>query len=315
MSDPSGRDIDVLVLGDARPDLWLRGTEVEEIVFDDRGHPVDDAALELGGGGAVTAVALARLGERTAFAGLVGDDAWGRFVRDALEAEGVDVSGLHVRPGAETGVSVVLKRGSGRAILVAAGAVEEFDGSVIPTSLLERSRHVHVASYFALTGLQPDVPELFASAKGSGATTSIDPGNDPTGRWNSGLLSVLDRTDVLFPNSAELRQVTGIDDVDVAAESLAERGTTLAVKFGLGGGMVLRGGDSLHVEAVPVDVVDRAGAGAAFDAGFLVAWIDDEPPERCLRIAVACGSHAVRAAGAIGGLPTRDSAFAASGAS
>ena len=312
-SDPH-HDLDVLVLGDARPDLWLRG-KVEELVYDDRRRPVDEATLELGGSGAVTAVALSRLGLRSAFAGVVGDDACGWFVRDALAASGVDVSALQVRGGTATGVSVVLTRGSGRAILSTPGGVAELTAELVPAELLARVRHVHVGSYFAQTGLHAGLPELFATARAAGATTSIDPNADPADRWNSGLLRILDRTDVLFPNSAEVRRITGIDDVDVAAESLTERGTTLAVKFGQGGGMVMRGAESMHVEAVPVDLVDRAGAGAAFDAGFIAARLDGEPPERCLRIAVVCGSHAVCTAGSLAGLPTREQAFADVGTS
>ncbi|MEX0989091.1 MAG: carbohydrate kinase family protein [Actinomycetota bacterium] len=313
MNDTPDRDLDVLVLGDARPDLWLRGEHAGDVIFDDRGRVVEHASLELGGGGAVACVALARLGLHTAFVGAVGDDAFGRFVLEELEREGVEVGGMHVAPDRATGVSVVLTRGSDHAILAAPGAVAQLRGEHVDRRLVERARHVHVTSYFVQTGLQADVPSLFAAAKAGGATTSIDPNEDPTDRWEGGLFGALDRTDVLFPNSSEVRRITGIDDVDIGAESLAEHGTTIAVKFGQGGGMVVHAGGSLRVEAVSVDVVDRTGAGAAFDAGYLSGMLRGWSSERCLRLAVGCGGLAVRASGSTSALPTMDQALAAVG--
>jgi sugar/nucleoside kinase (ribokinase family) len=114
-----------------------------------------------------------------------------------------------------------------------------------------------------------------------------------------------------MPNSAEARAITGIDDIDVATESLSERGTTLAVKFGQGGGLAKAGDELVHVEAVPVDVVDTTGAGDSFDAGFLAGRLKGWPIERCLQLAVACGSLSTRAAGGITAQPTLDEAIAA----
>jgi sugar/nucleoside kinase (ribokinase family) len=161
--------------------------------------------------------------------------------------------------------------------------------------------------------LQADLPELFGEAREAGATTSIDPNWDPAERWDGGLLALLSQTDYFLPNSAEAREITGIDDIDVASQSLAERGTTLAVKFGQGGGMIMADGESLHVEAVPVDVVDTTGAGDTFDAGFLAGCLKGWTAQRSLELAVACGSLSVQAAGGTDAQPTMDEALATLG--
>ena len=76
-------DLDLLVLGDANPDLVLHGGDVVP-AFGQAEHLVDDARLTIGGSGAILACGAARLGLRAAIAAVVGDDLFGRFVRDGL---------------------------------------------------------------------------------------------------------------------------------------------------------------------------------------------------------------------------------------
>ena len=75
---------------------------------------------EAGGGPVPTAlVTLARLGRKTAIAGLVGNDAVGRFIRDGLENENVDTSAVTVREGFESPTSVIIVENGRRTILEA----------------------------------------------------------------------------------------------------------------------------------------------------------------------------------------------------
>ena len=112
---------DLLVLGDANPDLILTG-DVEP-AFGQAERLLDQARLTVGGSGAIVACAATRLGLRVAFGGSVGDDVLGRFMRDELERRGVDVRGLVVDEAEPTGTTVVLARPDDRAILTHAGAI------------------------------------------------------------------------------------------------------------------------------------------------------------------------------------------------
>jgi len=306
-------DLDLLVLGDANPDLVLTG-DVRP-VFGQAERLVDDARLVVGGSGAIMACGAARLGLRTAFVGVVGDDALGRFMLDALADHGVDTTGCAVDPFRPTGISVVLSRRDDRAILTSTGTIGDLRAELVGADLLARARHVHVSSFYLQRALRHDLPELFELAHGAGATTSIDPNWDPAERWDGGLLGLLPHTDVFLPNSAEARSITGIDDVDVAAEALAEHGTTVAVKFGQGGGLAMAGDEVARIEAIPIDVVDTTGAGDTFDAGFLAGRLRGWPLERCLALAVASGSLSTRAVGGTGAQPSMEEALAAMEAS
>lgn len=303
-------DFDLLVLGDCNPDLVLSGGNVEP-AFGQTERLVADARLTIGGSGAITACGAARLGLRTAFAGVVGDDVFGRFMLDALADRGIDMRGCLVDANRPTGLSVILARGEDRAILTTLGTIGDLRGGIVYPDLVRAARHVHVSSYYLQAGLQPDLPELFREAHDAGATTSIDPNWDPSERWDGGLLALLGETDCFFPNSAEARAITGVDDIDVAAEALAERGAIVAVKFGQGGGLAMSGDEVVRSEAVPADVVDTTGAGDSFDAGFIAGRLAGWQLERCLAFAVACGSLSTRAAGGTAAQPTMDEALAA----
>lgn len=302
-------DLDLLVVGDANPDLILRGDGAP--TFGQVETVVDDATLVLGGSGAITASAAARLGLRVAFAGVVGDDLFGRFVRGSLEEKGVDTRAIVVDANRPTGISVILARRDDRAILTSTGTIADLRGDDVDRDLLRSTRHVHVSSYFLQRALRGDLPALFDEVHAAGGTTSIDPNWDPDAQWDSGLLELLDRTDAFFPNSAEARAITGIDDVDVAAEVLAEHGTVVAVKFGRGGGLAVEGTEVVLSESIRSDVVDTIGAGDSFDAGFVVGRLQGWPVARCLRLAVACGSLSTMAAGGTAAQPTLDEALAA----
>ena len=298
---------DVLVLGDANPDLILRVEsppafgQVETIV--------EGADLVLGGSGAIMACGAARLGLNVAIAGVIGDDEFGRFVRRSMEDEAIDARALRVDGNRPTGVSVILARPDDRAILTSTGTIADLSGSMIDTDLIESARHVHVSSYFMQRRLQGDLPALFDAAHTGGATTSIDPNWDPDERWGSGLIEVLDRTDVFFPNEAEVRRIAGIDDAEQAARALAEHATVVAVKLGTDGGFAVHADEVVRSQSIPSDVVDTIGAGDSFDAGFLAGRLLGWPLERCLELAVACGSISTRAAGGTGAQPTMDQAI------
>ncbi len=295
-------DLDLLVLGDANPDLILTGDVVP--AFGQAEKLVDEARLVVGGSGAITACGAARLGLRTAFVGVVGEDVFGRFMLDALAARGVDVSGCVVDPERPTGVSVVLSRPEDRATLTATGTISDLRGELVDRSLLSRARHVHVSSYFLQPRLAPDLPELLEAARAAGATTSIDPNYDPAERWDGGLLEALSHTDLFLPNSLEARAIGGSEDVDIAAEVLAGRARIVAVKFGQGGGLAISGDEVVRSEAVPAAVVDTTGAGDSFDAGFIAGMLAGWPLARCLALAVACGSLSTRGVGGTAAQPS-----------
>lgn len=286
----------LLVVGDANPDLVLRGDVVPR--WGQAEQLLAAADLVLGGSAAIMACGAARLGVPTALLAAVGADLYGDFVRSALAARGVDTSRLCTvdKP---TGLSVILSAHD-RAILTLTGAI----GALRPSDIIfDGYAHLHVASYFLQPMLASGLADVFARARAAGVGTSLDTNWDPAQRW-TGVREVLAYTDLFLPNEAELVAVTGIDDVETAAVELVRGGTTVALKAGAAGGVAWWPGGSCRRSGPTVSVVDTTGAGDSFDAGFLAGRLRGLPVPECLAMAVAAGSLSTRAAGGTAAQPT-----------
>jgi sugar/nucleoside kinase (ribokinase family) len=307
-------DLDLLVLGDCNPDLILRGGAVEP-AFGQAERLVDSADLTIGGSGAITACGAARLGLRTAIAGVLGDDEFGRFMVRALQERQVETAGLVVDPSARTGLSVILSRDQDRAILTFPGAIATLEARAIDPVLLARARHVHVSSFFLQTALLPGLVTMLAEVRGRGGSTSVDPNWDPSERWGGGLRELLAAVDVLLPNAVEAVRIAGGGDPLQAAQRLAARGPLVAVKLGAEGAVGVQDGvDPVRVRAPAVKAaVDPVGAGDSFDAGVIAGLLDGQPVEQALALGCACGALSTRASGGTPAQPTLAEALGALG--
>jgi sugar/nucleoside kinase (ribokinase family) len=309
------RDLDLLVIGEINPDVVVTDPDPRP-VFGQAERVVESIRLTIGGSSAITACGAARLGLRVAMVGVVGDDAAGRFMLEALTARGVEVSACRVSPDRPTGASVILGNATDRAILTATGTIADVRAADVPPALLGRARHVHVGSYFLQPSLGAEVPGLFRAVRAAGATTSLDPNWDPSGAWDLGFAAAATECDVLLPNAAEARALSRLQDVEAAALALAargrdRRGPIVAVKLGADGALgVGRDGVVVRAPASSVRPVDTTGAGDSFDAGFLAAWLEGRPLEACLRFAVACGSLSTLGVGGTDAQPTHAEADA-----
>ncbi|MGH2892419.1 MAG: carbohydrate kinase family protein [Solirubrobacteraceae bacterium] len=304
--DPE-RDLDLLVLGDVNPDLVISDASMD-IAFGQAETLVEQAELTIGGSGAIMACAAARLGLRTALAGLVGADQFGEFMRRAVSERGVDVSGVVISDTVHTGLTVVLARPGDRALLTFPGAIAAMTADRVDPGLLSRARHVHVSSFFLQTGLMSGLAGVLRSARAAGATTSVDPNWDPAGNWDSGLGDLLGEVDILLPNAVEVCRIAGVADPAAAAAELAADGPVVAVKLGAAGALAVPAGGGDPVRATPpqrlVDPVDAVGAGDSFDAGLLAGLLQGDPIEKALALACACGTLSMRAAGGTAAQPT-----------
>jgi ribokinase len=302
LNNGRGRSMDLLVVGDANPDLVLRGDVRPR--FGQAEQLLTGADLVLGGSAAITAAGCARLGLDTTLLTVLGDDVFATVTRRHLEERGV---ALLLRPsgGAPTGLSVILTPADDdRAILTLPGTIPALRPQDVTDAHLAATRHLHVASLYLQPCLAAGLAAVFARARALGVGTSLDTNWDPTGRWAS-IAEILAHTDVFLPNTAELRAVTGLSDVDEAAAALVATGTTVVMKNGAAGARAWWPGGECAAPGRPVDVVDTTGAGDSFNAGFLAARIAGLPIAEALGWATAAGSLSTRAAGGTAAQATR----------
>jgi sugar/nucleoside kinase (ribokinase family) len=304
------RDLDLLVVGDCNPDLVMAGRRVRP-EFGQGETWVEHAAIVIGGTSSITACGGARLGLRTAMAGVVGDDLFGRFMLAELAALGVDTGPSRVDPACPTGVSAVLVEPGDRATLTFRGTIGGLRAEMIPDDLLARARHVHTGGWF-LQGAAPVLADIQRRARAAGATTSLDPGADPDGTWDGGLAELYPQIDHLMPNAAEALALTGRADVAEAARMLAAGGAgAVVVKCGREGVLAVVDGALVTAPALTVEVCDTIGAGDSTNAGWLAGVLNGWPAGRCAALAAACGSLSTRARGGTAGQPTLAEAIAA----
>ena len=317
--DGPRKDVDILAIGEINPDIVVSDPDPVP-VFDEVERVIDSVHMTVGSSSAIFACGAARLGLRVAYFGVVGDDAFGRFMLDAMRSRGIDTSACLVDPAQRTGSTVILTSGRDRAILTEMGAIGAMDVDAIPETLVGRARHIHSGCFYLQETSRDRLPGFFAAARARGITTSFDTNWDPTGNWDGGVAAMLGASDVFFPNAVEARRIARLDDVEEAARALArvgaggrtDGGPIVAVKLGGAGALACRAeGPLIRVPAMRVEPLDTTGAGDSFNAGFLRAWLDGADLADCLRWGAVSGAISTRQLGGIDGQPTMDEALAA----
>jgi sugar/nucleoside kinase (ribokinase family) len=254
-----------------------------------------------GGAGANVAVHLARQGVDVLLAGCVGDDPAGAGLAAELRTDGVRTA-LRAVAGAATGTIVSLvEPGGERSMLADRGANLALRPEDVPVP--PPGGHLHLSGYTLLDdGTRRAGLSALAAARAAGCTVSVDPAS--TGplasagvdRW----LADTDGATLLLPNAAEARLLTGCADPGDAARTLAQRHAVAAVSLGAEGALWASGTTLLHRPARPARVVDTTGAGDAFAAGLLAAWLADRDgdPAGILDAGLALAAEVVARAGA-----------------
>ena len=300
------KSFDILVAGEINPDLILSGDVVPE--FNQTEKLVEHATLAIGSSSAIFACGAARLGLRIGFIGVCSEDVFGRFMLDAMSKRDVDVSNVIINKDGQTGLSVILNQGADRAILTYLGLITALRAADISDDLLRQARHLHVASYFLQTNLQPDLLTLFRRAHALGLTVSLDTNYDPSEQW-VGFEELLSVTDIFFPNKTEALSITQTKELESAGRQLAKKCKFVALKLGVDGAALFTDDRMIATPSTPMNVVDTVGAGDAFDAGFLYGFLNRWDLDVALRLGAVCGALSTRAAGGTASQATLEEAL------
>lgn len=288
--------------------------QVERIIEDGETVVKESAAFP-GGSAANTIYSLAKLGVSTGFIGAVGNDTGGELLCQDFQKSGVDVSQIKVKAKAKTGSTLCLSDELGRrSIYVLPGANKLLTMNDLNLNYINKARCLHISSFVddrQFRVLLKLVPKLESSVK-----FSFSPGALYASRGLKALQPILARTDLLFLNQSEMRQLTA-DDVTSGAEICLEHGCGVVVVT-LGGGdnieanaacYVMCAENEYMVETAPQDTlvaVDTTGAGDAFAAGFLYGFLRGKNLEECGRLGDIVARFSITKIGARTGLPTLD---------
>lgn len=260
---------------------------------------------EVGGGAAITACGLARLGIQVGVVGAVGkeDGAW---VVKRLSDCGVDCSGLVFDGMEPTGLTISVSTREDRAFFSYYGANQLLPRILGKPETLDRmqaARHIHFAC-------APDSEldeELFTKLRQKRRRISIDVQSHMSWLTRAASLKILRKCDLFFPNERESEWISGEMGIHKILRALYDKGVRgVGLKLGGKGAALLWRKRELLTDPIPVETVDTTGAGDCFNAGFIYGWLRGDSPQRCLQIANICGALSTRALGGLAAFPTAE---------
>lgn len=256
---------DVTALGELLIDFTPAGSGTQgDLLF----------ARKAGGAPANVLAANSRLGGKTAFIGKVGNDLFGKYLKQTLDGQGIDTSGLAVDPEIPTTLAFVqldahgdrsfrFYRKPGADILLRPGDFSE--------DLIRESRIFHFGSV-SLTDEPARGTTLgaAAAAKRAGCVVSFDPNYRPP-LWNSPedaaeqIKAALKLADLVKVSEEEMALITGRSEPVEGARVLAEYGASLVlISLGPNGAFYYTRRYSGIIPTYDVRTVDTNGAGDAF---------------------------------------------------
>jgi 5-dehydro-2-deoxygluconokinase len=308
------KTLDLITIGRSSVDLY--GAQVG-------GRLEDMGSFEKYVGGSPTNIACgtARLGLKSALITRVGDEHMGRFIREQLEREGVDVRGVVTDPERLTALVILGIRDQQQFPLIfyrencADMALCEAD---IDEDLIGEARAVvATGTHLSHPRTEAAVLKALRLARAQGAQTALDIDYRPNlwGLAGHGagesrfiaseavtekLQSALELFDLIVGTEEEFHIAGGSTDTIAALKAVrAVSGATLVCKRGPMGAAAFTGAipDSLDAGArgpgFPIEVFNVLGAGDGFMSGLLKGWLDGEDWPTALKYANACGAFAV----------------------
>jgi len=220
----------------------------------------------VGQAGGFSSRGFAQLGKKTAFIGHVGADYHGRFIRETLASDGINLSGLFLDPaGTARSVNLVYPDGRRKSFYDGRGHMDFMPDAEICQNILSRARFAHFSIPNWARYLLPIAQELDLTI--SCDIQDVIAADDPYRQ------EFVDSTNILFFSAANQA------DPRILIESFLENRPELVIIAGMGAeGCALGTQQGIrYFEAVPLarPVVDTNGAGDSLAVGFLSSYILD----------------------------------------
>ncbi|WP_027092326.1 sugar kinase [Cohnella thermotolerans] len=277
----------------------------------------------LAGAESNVAIGLSRLGLSVRWISRLGADPFGDFVLATLAGEGVDVSLVERDAGYPTAVYFKEFKGYGDPNVYyyrKGSAVSQWTPGHVNLRWFDNASHLHVTGITPALGpaTAETVRKAMVEARAMGLTVSFDP-NLRRKLWSEEkarktLLSLIPLCDIFMPGLEEAEFLAGPMTEEAYGAHFLTMGTGVVVlKLGEEGSIGFTPQAAVRVKPHVVKrVIDTVGAGDAFAAGFLSAWLtsageDDEPRLRqALERANLLGALATQYRGDWEGLPKLD---------
>lgn len=280
-----------------------------------------------GGAPANVAVGVVRQGVPSGFIGAFSRDAFGAYLHDLLQCEGVDCAQGQIVDAPTALAFVSLDADGEREFLFYRDHAADLmlDGAVLDGAYIAGARVLHIGS-LSLTGAasRDATKRAIAIARAVGVTISYDPNLRPD-LWPdratmcAAALAVFEAATIVKINEDELHALSGTTDIEEGIARLVAMGPPIViVTLGSAGCRYRWYGHAGALPGYPVTPIDTTGAGDGFVAGLLaslasrptghegdLAEMTGEEVADCLAWANATAALTTTVRGAIPALPTR----------
>jgi 2-dehydro-3-deoxygluconokinase len=258
------------------------------------------------------AIAAARQGASVAYVTLLGDDEFGRQLLALWRDEGLDVSGVGIRPEAHTAVYFINHGPNGHVFsyLRAGSAASRMRPVDLPLDLIRRARFVHASGISqAISASACDtVFAAMEAVRAAGGQVAYDTNLRlrlwPLPRARAVIAASIAMSDVLFISVEEGEQLCATADSEAIVSWCHERGARkVALKLGPQGAI---GSDGVRRELVPghaVKAVDATGAGDCFAGSLLARMVAGDDFWQAIAYANAAAALTCTGFGAVAPLP------------
>jgi 2-dehydro-3-deoxygluconokinase len=292
------------------------GEALAELQRTDEGEAIRGA----GGDTSNFCVAAARSGARVGYVSAVGDDAFGRMLRETWTREGIDDRYVHTDPVAPTGAYVVSHDAGGhhfeyRRTGSAASLYRVHD---LPRAAIAAAKVLHLSGISLAIGRGPAEAGLaaLAHARRHGVRTSFDTNLRlqlwPIERARATTREALALTDIGLPSWDDAVALFELGDRDAIVDAVFEAGPTLVVlKMGAAGCYVATRAERTLVRAHLVHAIDATGAGDCFGGAFVARVVAGDTPEQAARYANVAAALSTRGYGAVAPIPSAAEVLAA----
>lgn len=228
-----------------------------------------------GGSAANTIIGTSKLGLNTGYIGKIGTDTNGKMMKEHLEKNNVNTDHLLIEEG-ETGEVIGFVDDEGnRKLYVTPKINDKIYNKDINREYILESKILHLTSFVGLKEEDPSIQTQMEILEelSSKITISFDPGMLYVNKSKEFMDKIIKYTDILLINETELLIATQQKTLEEAVEMISSQVDVLVVKKSTQGSLVKHADEEYNVGIFNVETVDTTGAGDAYNAGFLYAYI------------------------------------------